>query len=146
MRLDADIKTIGTIIREKRLEKGLTQQGLVFEMNVLMRKQKPKKQRLISLDWLRQIERGDPRTISTERLGYAAEVLGIPVSQLLPVMTSTGTNSDVTEVILALRGYGVSEQSVEKILQYIQDEKEHEEKSTGDLGGPIPKPPAESET
>ena len=125
MRIAADSQTIGALIHKARQAKKMSQQEMIFEMNVLMRKRFPTgKRRLISLDWLRQIERGDPQTISTERIGYAAEVLGIPVSQLLPVLKSPETETDVADVVLALRGYGVSEQSVEKILQYIQNDKE----------------------
>lgn len=140
MRVEADVKTIGMIVREKRTEKGMSQQDVLFQINQLERQRYPKKKKLISFEWLRQLERGDPRTISTERLGYLAEVLEIPISQFLPVIASE-THNDVGAVALALRGYGVSERSVEKILQYIHDEKE----ATGDWDGPIPKPTEDSE-
>ncbi len=147
MRIAADSQTIGALIREARHAKKLSQLEMVFEMNVLLRKRYPQSKRgLISLDWLRQIERGDPQTVSTERIGYAAEVLGIPVSQLLPVIDPAETETDVGDVVLALRGYGVSEQSVEKILQYIKEDKDRDGTVKEELGGPIPKPTEAPET
>lgn len=121
-RIPIDPKEFSRTLKELRQKRGFSQQDLAMEMTLKAREiTNNPKYPTIAVEWVRRVEQGHSQSVSSERVSLAAAALGVPVSDLLP-----GTElppASLTDVAIALRGYGVDDDTVRRILDYITDQK-----------------------
>ena len=118
-RISVDPQEFGQILRSVRSEQGLSQENLAMAMTMIERQKVPKGQ--TSANWVRLAERGALKSVDTQRIMYAAEALGVPVSRLLPPpKDETAANGSAASLIVAFRRYGLAEADIAKLLPLIQ--------------------------
>lgn len=118
-----DGKAFGDILRDKRQANNLSQENLSYEMNwIWQQKNLPGK---ISVGWVKRVEEGTVNSINRMRAAVAAQVLGIPVTHLLPKPPVDKTKKSFpiseTDIAVTLRGYGLADDQIEELLIVIQD-------------------------
>lgn len=116
-----DFAALGAQLRTLRQAAGLSQERLAQRMTELAHDGNPRA-KAVSLEWVRRVEHGTVKSVDTERLALAARVLGVAVSELLPPTTRPDRDATLTttEIALALRGHGVPEDVVARILHEIE--------------------------
>lgn len=115
-RLPVDPEAFGRLLRQVRLERGLSQEALAFAMIPLWKRRHAG---TISSTWVAQAERGLVKSVDRDRIACAAEALGVSVIRLLPQTDEPPATE--TDVALTLRRYGLSDADVERFLVAIQD-------------------------
>lgn len=116
-RLPVDPIRFGEILREVRTERGMSQESLAYAMLNIWKERHPTGK--ISAAWVRQVESGRIKSVDRERIACAALALQVPVTRLLPPVENPA--SSATDVAIALRGYGLNDQEVERFLTQIHE-------------------------
>lgn len=121
-RLSINPEEFSRTLKEIRQKRGFSQQDLAMEMTMKAREitHNPKYP-TIAVEWVRRLEQGHAQSVSSERISLAAVALGVPVSDLLPGIELPPTS--LTDVAVALRGYGVDDNTLRRILDEIAREK-----------------------
>lgn len=133
-RIPIDPVAFGQVLREVRMERKMSQEGLAFAMIPIWARRKRKG--TISSAWVKQAEMGRMKTVDRERIACAAEALGVPVTRLLPsIDVPPGNETDVT---MALRSYGLTNDEAEKFLadidRVIRERRQRKQGSPTDEG------------
>lgn len=118
-RLATDTKALGQNIRHFRREKQMSQMDLCLAINKLWAERYPG-DRSVSIDWLRDLERGTHNSVTADRAVVLAEVLDIPLSSLLPVEDLKVPPTTAADLAVALRGYGLSGEGVKQAMAYLE--------------------------
>lgn len=122
-RITIDPKPFAETLQRLRRKKGFSQHGLATEMTIVARDTTGNaKYPAIPVEWVRRIEQGHMQTVSSERVALAALALGVTVSDLLPA--ADAPPATITDIALALRGYGMPDAAIRRILTYIESQKD----------------------
>ena len=112
----------GDILRAVRTARHMSQEDLAREMTgAWHRHGLPGK---ISFGWVKRIESHEVKSVDRLRIACAAEVLEVPVTRLLPPVRVQNTETEnletETDIVLALRSYGVEDRDIEDLLDTIK--------------------------
>ncbi len=118
-RIAIDPQAFGRILREVRIQQGLSQENLALAMTLIERQTNLRGH--TSYNWVRLAERGELKSVDSRRILYAAEALHVPVSRLLPPPGPvTATEGSAANLVVAFRRYGLAEADIEKLLVIVQ--------------------------
>jgi len=121
-RIAVDPIAFGEHLRSAREAKQWSQYDLSYEMTRIWRERRHSTEN-ISLTWVKAAERGEFKSVDRLRITCAAEALGVPVTRLLPPQSTPEAEprpKTPADVVVALRGYGMSDADIEKLLPIIQ--------------------------
>ncbi len=118
-RIAVDPQAFGHILRDVRIQQGLSQENLALAMTLIERQTNLRGH--TSYNWVRLAERGELKSVDSRRILYAAEALHVPVSRLLPPPGPvTATEGSAATLVVAFRRYGLAEADIEKLLAIVQ--------------------------
>lgn len=118
-RIPVNGKQFGKVLQRIRQEKNLTQEDLAYAMKIIWEREKYSGR--ISSGFIKGIENGTVQSVSRLRISVAAEALAVPITRLLSpevVLDEVPPTTDA-DIVLALRGYGLSDPQIEEILQQL---------------------------
>lgn len=118
-RSPVDPQDLAKRVRAARLAKHLSQAEVAWQMTLQARELHDDPQYpAIGVEWVRRVETGQMRSVTTERIMLLAPILGVSPTDLVP--PNTLAQSSVYDVVMHLRALGTKESVIDQIVDLIR--------------------------